>query len=219
VPRSAAVLDLGAGTGKLTSLLVDVFDPVLALEPAAEMLRVLAARSPAARALAGSAEEIPLADGSLDGVFAAESFHWFDGDRALAEIVRVLRLRGALVMLWNLPAGPTEPSIAEAERFLRERAPAGLAYDPLDLNADRYASGQWRLAFGGSEFGELRETRLSNPQRLDADGLVAFFASMGWVGDLPDADRLPLLDELRSLLPAAEYTRPWETHVSWTRLR
>jgi len=214
--RPAAVLDLGAGTGKLTRLLVDAFDAVFAVEPAAEMRRVLAARSPAARVLAGSAEEIPLADASVDAVFAAESFHWFDGGRALAEIARVLRARGALMMLWNLPAGPTRPSIARVEEFLLERAPAGLAYDPLDLNAEPYASGQWRAGFGGSGFGELREARLPNPQRLDRDGLVAFFASMGWIGDLPDADRLPLLDELRSLLPAAEYTRPWETHVCWT---
>jgi uncharacterized tellurite resistance protein B-like protein len=53
---------------------------------------------------------------------------------------------------------------------------------------------------------------------LDREGLVAFFASMGWLADLPDAERLPLLDELRSLLTADEYRRPWETHVHWTRL-
>ena len=58
---------------------------------------------------------------------------------------------------------------------------------------------------------------MPNPQTLDRDGLVAFFASMGWIADLPDADRLPLLDEVRSLLDSAEYLRPWETHVYWTR--
>jgi hypothetical protein len=126
-----------------------------------------------------------------------------------------------LVLLWNLPAGPTEASIAAAERFLLERAPgdrAELGYDPVDLNTTRYESGAWRKPFVKSPFEELRETRLPNPQTIDRDGLVAFFASMGWIGDLPDAERLPLLDEVRSLLVAAEYERQWETHVHWTRL-
>jgi SAM-dependent methyltransferase len=181
----------------------------------------LAAACPGAEALAGSAEEIPLADASVDAVFAAECFHWFDGERALTEIARVLRPRGALVLLWNLPAGPTEPSIAAADGLLHGRGPdqAELGVEPLDLDPIRYASGEWRDALAASPFDELRETRLPNPQTVDRDGLVAFFASMGWIADLPDPERLPLLDEVRSLLDAAEYHRPWETHVHWTRLR
>jgi hypothetical protein len=123
-------------------------------------------------------------------------------------------------VMWNLPAGPTEPSIAAVEQLLGERGPKReeLGVDPLDLNTTRYASGEWRLAVAESQFEELRETRLSNPQTLDRDGVVAFFASMGWIADLPDVDRLPLLDEVRSLLAAGEYRRLWETHVYWTRL-
>jgi hypothetical protein len=122
--------------------------------------------------------------------------------------------------MWNLPAGPTEPSIAAVEQFLQQRGPdrAELGVDPLDLNTTRYASGKWRLEFADSPFETLQETRLANPQILDRDGLVAFYASMGWIGDLPDRERLPLLDEVRSLLTATEYRRPWETHVHWTRL-
>lgn len=89
-------------------------------------------------------------------------------------------------------------------------------YDPLDLGGPRYASGEWQLA--ESSFEPLQETRLPNPQTLDRDGLVAHFASMGWLADLPDDERLPLLDEVRSLLAAAEYRRVWQTHVHWTRL-
>jgi SAM-dependent methyltransferase len=220
LPSSATVLDLGAGTGKLTRLLVGAFDRVVAVEPAEAMRRLLATRCPQAEVLAGSAEEVPLADVSVDAVFSAEAFHWFDGARALAEIARVLRPRGALVLLWNLPAGPTEPAIAEVERFLLKRAPdrAELGADPLDLNATRYASGEWRGAFAESRFAELQETWLPNAQTLDRDGLVAYFASMGWIADLPDADRLPVLDEVRSLLRAGEYRQRWETHVCWTRL-
>jgi hypothetical protein len=101
---------------------------------------------------------------------------------------------------------------------VRSPSEAELGYDPLDLNSARYASGEWRLAFAGSPFEELQETRLPNPQTLDREGMVAFFASMGWIADLPDPDRLPLLDEVRSLLAAGEYERLWETHVHWTRL-
>ncbi|MEX0673699.1 MAG: class I SAM-dependent methyltransferase [Gaiellaceae bacterium] len=221
LPPEATVLELGAGTGKLTRLLVSTFDHVIAVEPAGAMRRLLVSHCPEAEALAGSAEEIPLEDASVDAVFAAEAFHRFDGERALAEITRVLRPRGVLVLLWNLPAGPTEPSIEAVERFLRERAPgdrAQLGYDPVDLNTTRYSSGEWREPFAPSPFEELREARLPNPQTIDRDGLVAFFASMGWIGDLPDAERLPLLREVRSRLADADYVRQWETHVHWTRL-
>jgi SAM-dependent methyltransferase len=219
VPAAATVLELGAGTGKLTRSLVSRFDDVVAVEPAPAMRRLLERGVPEARVLDGSAEAIPLADASADAVFAAESFHWFDGERALAEIARVLRPRGALVLMWNLPAGPTEPSIAAVEQLLLERAPqrSEMGYEPLDLDGPQYTSGTWRDAFATSPFEELREARLANPQALDRDGLVSYFASMGWIGDLPDGERLPLLEELRSLLSAGDFRRPWQTHVHWAR--
>jgi SAM-dependent methyltransferase len=220
LPPTATVLELAAGTGKLTRLLVSTFGRVLAVEPAEAMRRLLVSLCPEAEALAGSAEEIPLANASVDAVFAAEAFHKFDRERALAEIARVLRPRGVLVLMWNLPAGRTEPSIAAAEQLLHRGGPGKgeVDYDPLDLNPTVYASGEWRLAFEEAPFEELQEARLANPQTVDRDGLVAFFASMGWIADLPDRERLPLLDEVRSLLTTAEYRRPWETHVHWTRL-
>ena len=220
LPPTATVLELGAGTGKLTRLLVPAFGRVVAVEPAETMRRLLALLCPDAEALAGTAEKIPLADASVDAVFAAEAFHVFDDERSLAEIARVLRPRGALVLMWNLPAGPTEPSIAAVEQLLTERGPnpGEVSYDPLDLRGPRFAFGDGGLAFAESSFEPLQEARLPNPQTIDRDGLVAFFASMGWLADLPDEDRLPLLDQVRSLLAAAEYRRLWETHVHWTRL-
>jgi SAM-dependent methyltransferase len=221
VPSAATVLELGAGTGKLTRVLLARFDRVVAVEPDEEMGRMLDSLCPEAEVHAGSAEAIPLADGSVDAVFAAEAFHWFDGERALAEIERVLRPRGALTLMWNVPAGPTEPSIVRLEALLTERAPQReeLGHDPLDLNASRFSSGEWRAPFARSAFEELREARLANTQVLDRDALVAFFESMGWLGDLPEPERLPLVDQMRSLLDAHEYRRRWETRVYWTRLR
>lgn len=219
LPGRATVLDVGAGTGKLTRLLVSAFDQVIAVEPADPMRRLLASHCPEAKALAGTGQEIPLADASVDAVFAAEAFHSFHNDRALREIARVLRPGGALIVMWNLPADPTEPSIRAVEDFLSRRVPKiALSYDPLDLGAAVYTSSKWRLAFEKAPFDPLRFKRLPNPQTLDREGVVAFFASMGWVADLPDDERLPLLDEVRSLLRAAQYRRLWETHVYWTRL-
>jgi SAM-dependent methyltransferase len=220
LPPTATVLDLGAGTGKLTRLLTSAFRRVVAVEPSEAMRRLLVPLCPEAEVFAGTAQEIPLAEASVDGVFAAEAFHWFDDERALAEIARVLRPRRSLVLMWNLPAGPTEPSIAAVEKLLGERAPNPdeVTYDPLDLDGPQYTSGEWRLAFEDSPFEPLQEVRLPNIQTLDRDGLVAFFASMGWLADLPDAERRRLLAEVSSLLSAPEYQRPWETHVHWTRL-
>ena len=222
VPPQAQVLDLGAGTGKLTRLLLTYYAQVVAVEPADEMRRLLTRHCPAAEVFAGTAEAIPLPDASIDSVFVAEAFHRFEHDAALGEIVRVLRPRGTLVLLWNLPDSAAEPSVAAAEELLRRRAPGGraeLGYDPVDLNSTIYESGEWRAAVERAPFDRLEEVRLPNPQTIDRDGVVAFFASMGWLGDLADAERLPLLDEVRSLLPDRDYRRRWETHVHWTRLR
>ncbi len=218
VPRTATVVDLGAGTGKLTHLLVRAFDHVLAVEPADEMRHLLQRLCPGAETLRGIGEEIPLADASVDAVFAAQAFHWFDDERAVTEIARVLGPGGAVVLTWNVPAGPWEPSIAEAEELLSARgpSPSEVTYDPLDLGGPRYAPGEWPLP--QPIFEPLQEVRLPNPQTVDREGLVSYYASMGWLADLPDDERLPLLDEVRSVLAGGEYRRVWETEVYWTTL-
>lgn len=216
---AATVLDLGAGTGKLTRLLVSAFGRVVAVEPADAMRRVLATLCPQAEARPGTAQAIPLPDGSVDAVFAAEAFHWFDDDQSLVEIARVLHAGGALALLWNLPGEPWEPPITAVEALLHERLPnGGFDYDPLDLDGPRRADGDWRGSFAAAGFEPVRHARVPNPQTLDRDGLVAFFASMGWIADLADEERMPLLDEVRSLLSDGEYRRVWTTQVYWTRL-
>lgn len=95
------VLDLGAGTGKLTTRLVERGLAVVAVDPIAEMLEVLRTSLPATRALLGTAEEIPLEDNSVDAVLVAQAWHWFDPSRAIPEVTRVLRPGGRLGLVWN----------------------------------------------------------------------------------------------------------------------
>ncbi|MET8763620.1 class I SAM-dependent methyltransferase [Lentzea sp. NPDC004782] len=95
------ILDLGAGTGKLTETLVALASDVAAVEPDPSMRAELERLLPQVPVLDGAAETIPLGDGSVDAVFVGQALHWFDFDLALTEIARVLRPSGALVALWN----------------------------------------------------------------------------------------------------------------------
>ena len=96
-----AALDLGAGTGKFTELLVGRSERVLAVEPSEAMLAVLRAKLPEVESLLGTAERIPAGDGSVDVVSVAQAFHWFDREKACAEIARVLTPGGTLGLIWN----------------------------------------------------------------------------------------------------------------------
>ena len=218
VSPSAQVLELGAGTGKLTRLLVDQFARVTAVEPDPGMRRLLMARCPRATLIAGSAEQIPIASASVDGVFVAEAFHWFDHARALVDIARVLRPEGTVVLMWNRPAGGPQPPIAEVEELLRPIWPQDIDM-PLDLDPRQMPHARdWPRAFARSPFEPLHEATFPNPTRFDQRALVAFFGSMGWISALPEQQRAPLLDEVRSRLTAGEYVLPFETHVHWARL-
>jgi SAM-dependent methyltransferase len=218
LPASAAVLELGPGTGKLTRLLVDEFVDVIAVEPDPDMRRWFVELCPRSMLVGGTAEQIPLAEASVDGVFVAEAFHWFSHDRALVEIGRVLRPPGILVLMWNRPAGVIEPSIPDVEQLLEPYWPKDIDM-PLDLDPRRvpYAR-DWRRAFAGSGFEPLQETQFANRHAVDRGGLVAFFGSMGWISALADEERRSLLDGVRSRLSADEYRLPFVTHVDATRL-
>lgn len=99
--RPSTVLDLGAGTGKLTESLVAAGREVYAVDPSSEMLRVLAEKLPAVEVRVGTGERIPLPDASVDAVTIAQAWHWMDQAQAAAEIARVLKPGGTLALIWN----------------------------------------------------------------------------------------------------------------------
>jgi ubiquinone/menaquinone biosynthesis C-methylase UbiE len=121
VPGSR-VLDLAAGTGKLTRQLLALGAEVVAVEPGDEMRAVLERVLPDVEALAGVAEAIPLPDASVDAVAVGQAFHWFDHDAALAEIRRVLRPGGGLGLLWNR-WDEADPLLAAVDELLRVARP------------------------------------------------------------------------------------------------
>jgi SAM-dependent methyltransferase len=146
LPPTATVLDLAAGTGKLTRLLLTRFGRVAAVEPDGRMRHLLARLCPEAEVIAGRADRIPLADASVDAVFIAQAFHWFDDEPAVAEITRVMRRHGTLVAMWNVPTGPPQPSIPAVERLLEQSWPNDFEL-PLDLSPNGWSPKAWQLAF------------------------------------------------------------------------
>jgi SAM-dependent methyltransferase len=202
--RGETVLDLAAGTGKLTRELVRLGADVVAVEPLDAMR---AALPEDLHALDGTAESIPLPDESVDAVTVAQAFHWFDGDAALAEIHRVLRPDGGLGLIWNR-RDDASPLHAEITRII----------EPHRGGAPSHSSFTWKEAFGRTAlFASLDEKHFSFEQVTDADGLVARVASISFVSGLGQAERRRVLDEVRSLAAGNEpVVLRYRTDVFWT---
>jgi SAM-dependent methyltransferase len=206
----ARVLDLGAGTGKLTRLLLERFASVVAIEPDSRMRALLPAEAEVVR---GTAERIPAPDDDFAAVFCGESFHWFGWNRAIPELVRALAPGGGLVLLWNRPSGGLSssewpPGVGEAlDRLV----------DPIPPQ-HRYLSFAWRDALARSPFEELRFETVPNGAVLDRERLLARIASWSHVASLPGNERQALLDEVAGHLTEPSYPATLETHLYWTRL-
>jgi SAM-dependent methyltransferase len=193
------VVDLAAGTGKLSRPLAALGCEVIAIEPVAEMR---AAIGPGIRALDGTAEQMPLPDHSADAVTVGQAFHWFDGPKALAEIARVLGPSGALALVWN--RRPVESS--ELHQKITE------LMAPYRGATPGHASGKWREAFAGHD---LTEWHHEFVQRLDADGLADRVGSTSFIAALDEAERAPLLERVRALAGGGAVDVPYvcEVHV------
>ena len=184
------ILDLGAGTGKLTARLAGRELEVVAVEPSDRMRAQLTAElGDGVTALAGSAEAIPLPDGSLDAILVAQAWHWVDPERAVPEVARALRPGGRLGLLWNLRTQDT-PWVAALAEIL---APADEA-----LRAERRAGRD--DAELGPPFGPIqRFTTAPWTTPLTPEGLVELVASRSYVITLAPDRRDALLAQVRQL--------------------
>ena len=209
----AEVLDLGAGTGKLTRSLVPRFARVVAVEPDDAMRDVLEEIVPAAEALPGNAEAIPLADASVDAVFSAEAFHWFATDAAVAEILRALRPRGAFVIFWNYPLKDDELG-EEAERVIQAAIERG-----GEPGLARVLSNEWRRPLEAAPFEPLREVEVERDFVSSRDEWIANMLSVSSIAHQPDEDRIAFAEQLRELIPVdRQVHRRFRTVAYWTRL-
>jgi SAM-dependent methyltransferase len=194
---------------------------VIAVEPLTEMRDQLARGVPGTTALEGTAESIPVADGTADAVLVAQAFHWFDGLRALEEIARVLRPRGGLGLLWNTTPWETRetPWFAQLDDVLERRR--------VDLaTLRRNASGLWRRAFDDQPWFEpLAEASFENTRRMTREEFIAGFASRSYIAVLAPEERAHVLDEAAELLERSDapvdeglVIVPMRTGCYWTRL-
>jgi len=200
------VLDLAAGTGKLTQLLVATGAHVVAVEPVAEMR----ARLRDVEALEGTAESIPRPDASFDAVTVAQAFHWFDAPTALAEIQRVLRPGGGLGLVWNErdEATPWVAELSDLYNWGVERPyPKG-----VDWAAIVDASGR---------FTPCAHRQFLWSQEIDADTLVARVLSTSYVATWPAARQAGVEADVRALVAAfgATFSLPYVTDVYWCSAR
>nr|WP_206439338.1 class I SAM-dependent methyltransferase [Streptomyces scabichelini] len=210
------VLDLGAGTGKLTATLVALGADVIAVEPDPAMLTELRRSLPGVRALWGSAEAIPLPDASVDAVLAGNAMHWFDMAVAGPEIARVLAPGGILAGLWNLMDDQVEWVAGLA------RVSGSAAIGPRDTPASwRIETADMHLPKTGvaTRFGSPEQAEFPHGQRRTADSLVATIATRAGILVMPEQEREPTLGRIRAFLESrpetarGEFTLPMLTGV------
>ncbi|MFE7719493.1 class I SAM-dependent methyltransferase [Nocardia rhizosphaerihabitans] len=206
-----AVLDLGAGTGKLTDGLLAVGADVIAVEPDSAMRAELVRRYPSVTALSGTAEAIPLPDGSVDAVVAGQAFHWFDQARAFPEIARVLRPAGVFAALWN-----TEDNrvawVAGLQRTVRSDAsfPPPAADEELPEHP---------------LFPAFEQAEFPHAHRRTADSLVLTLGTHSHTVVISPEQRAALLGRIRDYLratpetAAGEFDYPLRTEVIRAVLR
>ena len=174
------VVDLGAGTGKLTRQIRDRGLEVTAVDPSEQMLAQLTLAVPAAPALVGSAERIPLPAGSADAVLVAQAWHWVDPAEAVPEIARILTPGGRLGLVWNL-RDESEPWVRRLGEIIG--------------NTESERDSTVGPPFGPVEITHFRWTMTLGPERL-----IDLVASRSAVILLPAAERVAVLNEVRRLI-------------------
>lgn len=210
VGPASTVVDLGAGTGKLTRLLVATGATVVAVEPVEAMRAQLVALLPEVEAVDGTAESIPLPDGSCGAVTVAQAFHWFEPAPALEEIARVLEPGGGLGLVWN-ERDESVPWVAELSGLLNWGVQR-----PYRRDQD------WSAVVAASDrFTPLQHRQLSYQQELDAETLVERALSTSYIAARPAAENVRLAEDIRALVAGfpPRFELPYLTDVHWCHRR
>ncbi len=205
VPPGGPVLDLAAGTGKLTRALLATGLDVVAVEPQAPLREILATSIGPERVRDGTAEAIPLPDDSLAAVTVADAIHWFDHAAALAEIRRVLRPGGGIAVLTTVPDWSDASWAHEVGSLIADARPQHPHFD----------GPPWQDALAAAEgWCAPREIRLTTTQPLLADRFVDYVASISWVAALGDERRTEMLARVGALIDDGDTPGEMSVHVS-----
>jgi SAM-dependent methyltransferase len=185
-----SALDLGAGTGKFTRLLLASGCSVVAIEPVDAMRAQLLHNLPGVTALAATAQSMPLADASVDAVVCAQAFHWFASLGALREIGRVLKPGGKLGLVWNVRDESVD-WVAAITRIIT----------PYEGETPRFHTGDWRRLFPNPQFSDLTETALSYRHRGSTEEVILDrILSVSFIASLPAANREQVKSALAALI-------------------
>ena len=212
------MVDLAAGTGKWTrELRARTSAKILAVEPLPAMRREFRRVVPGVRVIAGTAERMGLPDASVDLVTVAQAFHWFDAERALREVRRVLRPGGGLALVWNV----REQSSGWRRKVLQ------LCQHYEDPSVPRRSWDRWRRAFRpGAGFSPLRVRYFHHRQRLTPELVVERYLSVSYLANLPPVRQAEFVARLRALLASHPGSRgrktlvlPYTTEVFYVRRR
>lgn len=185
------VVDLAAGTGKLTRQLVRTGATVVAVEPLPEMLSALISVLPQVQIVVGTAESTGLPSDSATAVTVGEAFHWFSTPEALGEIHRILEPGGHLALAWNRrdPTQELQTALTRVMARYRHKSPP-------------YRNRAWVQVMDGSPlFEPVDECRFGFTHLLDADGLTARVASTSYIANLPPSEHAEVLEGVRELVP------------------
>ncbi len=200
----ARVLDLGAGTGKLTRALLAAGLDVVAVEPQQPLREVLERSVGSGRVRDGTAEAIPMPDASVDVVTAADAFHWFDHRAALAEVARVLRPRGALAVISTVP----DWGAASWAHELGELVVGSRPWHP------HFDGPSWREALAAaSGWAEPREVRLTVTVPAVPERIVDHIASISWIAAMSEQARAELLDRARAVIESGHTPEEMPVHM------
>jgi SAM-dependent methyltransferase len=200
------VLDLAAGTGKLTRLLVAAGADVLAVEPVAGMREQLHAALPGVPALDGTAESVPVGDGSVDVVTVAQAFHWFRFHEALAEIRRVLVPGGRLAILFN-QRDEGVPWVREWNERIEWHS----------RRVARYQATDWSVVLGGAGFTGVGHLDVAWTQPMTRELLAARVRSVSYIAREPAATQEAYVDTVVALVDELDepFDLPYVTHLWW----